>query len=85
MEETLGLLSSRFPCSIAGRYKHIEIPPIPRIFTTNHAMVGDSSIFPTTYPDDTPLSADHTAALQRRFRVVHVPGPMWEPEAPPAA
>ena len=67
-EEALGLLCCEGKFQLRVLYGTVEIPPIPRIFTTN---LDPMDIFPPG------SSQDQTDAFRSRFRAVHVPVPLF--------
>ena len=67
VSEAIRLLDSQEQHTIKARFSDIEVPAIPRIFTTNKKMIWPHShIFPSG------SNEDEQEAIMRRFRTIHI-------------
>ena len=74
VSEAIRLLDSQEQHTLKARFSDIEVPAVPRIFTTNKKMLWPHShIFPSG------ANEDEQDAIMRRFRTIHIRSDIRKP------
>ena len=74
VSEAIRLLDSQEQHTLKARFSDIEVPAIPRIFTTKKKMLWPHShIFPSG------ANEDEQDAIMRRFRTIHIRSDIRKP------